>query len=287
MVPGLRHAYTVSNSIAGIYKQKYNINFMIIRNLPYFLGSPDGHQDGALDLSEGQHHDQELNHNSYEHKRSSEMQSIQGAYRSQNHGHPVSNFDAVKSDIPYGHYVIIYQGALNMGRGLENLIRAMTYLDNYHLLLAGEGDLESALKELCTKERVENKVCFTGRIIMEELFRYTQLGDIGVSLEEDLGLNYRYALPNKLFAYIQSHLPVLVSNLPEMASIVKKYDIGLVNHHHEPMQMALDIKLICEDEEKRKHWKANLELAASELCWEKEEQKLVDLFEKIKHDKET
>ncbi len=287
MVPKLTYAYTVSDSIATMYKQKYNINFLTIRNLPYFSGNPGGDQGNASEQSEGGHQNQSSNQYPLGHERPAETQSIQGAYRSQNHGHPISSFDAVKSEIPTGHYVIIYQGALNMGRGLENLIRAMTYLDNYYLLLAGGGDLESALKELSGIEQVENKVCFTGRIIMEELFRYTQLGDIGVSLEEDLGLNYRYAMPNKLFAYIQSHLPVLVSNLPEMAYIVKKYDIGLVNHHHEPMQMALDIKLICEDEEKRKNWKANLAVAASELCWEKEEQKLVDLFEKIKHDSGT
>jgi hypothetical protein len=41
-----------------------------------------------------------------------------------------------------------------------------------------------------------------------------------------LVLNYKYALPNKLFDYINAGLPVLTSNLPEMQAIVNKYNVG-------------------------------------------------------------
>jgi hypothetical protein len=109
--------------------------------------------------------------------------------------------------------VILYQGALNMGRGLEAAIRAMQFIDGAVLVLAGNGDIVEPLKQLAEKQGVANQVIFTGRLALEHLAGLTRLADLGLSIEEDLGLNYRFALPNKLFDYIQAGVPVLVSDL--------------------------------------------------------------------------
>ena len=60
---------------------------------------------------------------------------------------------------------------------------------------------------------------------------YTIQADVGISLEEDLGLNYRFALPNKVFDYIQAGVPVLVSDLPEVRSLVDQYGVGMINNN--------------------------------------------------------
>ena len=94
---------------------------------------------------------------------------------------------------------------------------------------------------------------------------------MGLSLEEDLGLNYRFALPNKLFDYIQAGVPVLVSNLPEMRRIVEHYQIGAIAETHQRKELAQTITSILFDADKNALWKQNLKLAAKELCWENEE----------------
>ena len=109
----------------------------------------------------------------------------------------------------------------------------------------------------------------------------TTQADLGLSIEEDMGLNYRFALPNKLFDYVQQQVPVMVANLPEMKKIVDDYQIGMVLASHEPHQMAEQFHQALTDQEKRNIWKANLKIAANELCWENEEKELIEVFREL------
>ena len=109
----------------------------------------------------------------------------------------------------------------------------------------------------------------------------TKQADLGISLEENIGLSYKFALPNKLFDYIHAKVPVLVSSLPEMKAIVKNYDIGEVLESDDPIHVAEIVNSMLWNEEKIEEWKNNLEIAALELCWEKEEGKLLELFNRI------
>lgn len=174
--------------------------------------------------------------------------------------------------------IIIYQGALNLGRGIESAIRAMIYVEKAELWLVGEGDFSEKLRELVLQLKLTEKVKFLGRIPISELPEITNQASLGLSLEEDMGLNYRYALPNKLFDYIQAEIPVLVSNLPEMSRIVKKYDIGLVADSHQRKELAGLINIALFDNEKRKVWKNNLKISSNTLCWENEEILLYNIY---------
>ncbi|MCA1747358.1 MAG: glycosyltransferase, partial [Bacteroidales bacterium] len=176
-------------------------------------------------------------------------------------------------------YKIIYQGALNIGRGIELMIDTMAQMDDTVLFIAGDGDIRNRLERKAEKLGLRDRVVFTGRLSPGELQRITPQCDLGLSLEEDLGLNYRLALPNKIFDYIQARIPVLCSDLPEMSAIVHTYRIGEVCISRDPHQLANQIIGMLQDGDARKQWKSNLEKAAEELCWEREEQKLVGLVQ--------
>ncbi|WP_340114164.1 glycosyltransferase [Maribellus mangrovi] len=177
--------------------------------------------------------------------------------------------------------IILYQGALNIGRGLEQAIKAMNNIDGVKLVIAGDGDIREQLHDLVLQEKLHDKIQFAGRLPLEELAKLTATADLGLSIEEDLGLNYRFALPNKLFDYIQSQVPVLVTNLPEMAAIVKKYDVGEITDSLEPKQLADKFREALFNEKKRKVWKEKLPFAAKELVWEKEEKVIQEIFKGI------
>ena len=101
---------------------------------------------------------------------------------------------------------------------------------------------------------------------------------MGLSLEEDKGLNYRFALPNKVFNYIHANVPVLVSNLPEMENLVKQYQIGETISTHEPQQIAKKIEQMLSNKTQLTIYKENCKKAALDLNWEKEKQVISTLF---------
>lgn len=174
--------------------------------------------------------------------------------------------------------IILYQGALNLGRGLEDTIKAMQFIDGAELWLAGDGDLTQQLKELVEELKLESKVKFLGRLPFQELNEVTRKADLGISLEEDLGLNYRFALPNKLFDYIQAGMPVLVSDLPEMRRIVENYNVGTYLEFSQRNGLAKAMQDALFNDEKRKVWGENMVRAADELNWENEEKIIQEIY---------
>lgn len=228
MVPEIKYAFTVCNSIAIIYEKKYGTPFKVVRNIPV----------------------------------SAKMIS--------------SKEKSEKTE-----KIILYQGAVNIGRGLKQAILAMHFIENTKLIIAGDGDIKTKLQNLVIKENLQNKVEFTGRLPLEKLTKLTPQADLGLSIEEDLGLNYRFALPNKLFDYIQAQVPVLITNLPEMAAIVNQYQIGEITESLEPRHLADKIIDALNNQGKRKVWKSNLLLAAKELTWENEEKVIQEIFSRF------
>ncbi len=177
--------------------------------------------------------------------------------------------------------IILYQGALNRGRGLEQAILAMQFIENAKLIIAGDGDIKRQLEELVRNKKLTDRVKFTGRLPFTELSKLTPKADLGLSIEEDLGLNYHFALPNKLFDYIQAEVPVLVTNLPEMKAIVEKYKIGKITNSLEPKDLAMSITEGLNNSSERDEWKKNLKVAAEQLTWEKEEKVLHEIYLKV------
>ncbi|WP_299670186.1 glycosyltransferase [uncultured Polaribacter sp.] len=176
-----------------------------------------------------------------------------------------------------GKKIILYQGAINIGRGLELLIETMDFLNNHILIIIGNGDMYSVLKEKVAQKKLDHTVFFLGTMLPNELHKITPLADLGISLEEDLGLNYRFALPNKIFDYIQAEVPILVSNLPEMKQVVLDYHVGEIVRNRAPKKLATQIKQLLE-----KDFTKELKVAKTKLIWEQQEEKLLSIFKNLK-----
>lgn len=72
--------------------------------------------------------------------------------------------------------------------------------------------------------------------------------------------------------------PVLVSDLPELRRIVKKYQVGVISKNHDPAQIAHCVKEMLNDPEQLSRWKSNCLEAAKELNWEKEEDVIKGIY---------
>lgn len=182
-------------------------------------------------------------------------------------------------EVPPHHKIVLYQGALNMSRGLEYIIQAMQYMDNCVFWIAGDGPLRKKIEQLVLDLKLSHKIYFLGSVSPKVLKTITPLAEVGISLEQDLGISYRYALPNKIFDYFQARVPVLSTYLPEIKSIVEKYQVGRVIQRHDAEHIAEELTIMLK--QGKKHYHDNLTTAALACCWENEEPKLKTIFEQI------
>ncbi len=188
----------------------------------------------------------------------------------------LDNQDVVMSDDR--PFTILYQGAVNVGRGLEAMVEAMQWLPRCRLVIVGDGDIMLEIKELVVSLNVGDRVLFEGKKPFNQLQQYMKSADLGIVLLENKGLNYYYSLPNRLFDFIQAGLPILASGFPEISSIVKGYDVGVCVDSLEPKMIADVVNRLSADTHQLKEWKKNMSFAAVELTWENEFKKVEDRF---------
>ena len=177
--------------------------------------------------------------------------------------------------------IILYQGVMNPGRGLEEVISAMQFIDSAVLVIIGFGKVEGDLKNLVRERNLEDKVVFYGKVPLEDLFSYTIQADIGLVLEKPLGLSFTYSLPNKLFDYIHAGVPIIASPLVEIRRIMSEADIGVIIESYEPKYLANKINLMLENKESIALWKKNMLKLSKNLNWEIESIKIKKLFAKL------
>jgi glycosyltransferase involved in cell wall biosynthesis len=199
------------------------------------------------------------------------VRNISAASRHTAATQPVERF------VPEGKKILFYQGAVNVGRGLEWIIDAMPWLDECVFCIAGDGDVLLSLQKKTLEMGLSERVKFLGRIALEELHDYTSLADVGINLLDNKGLNYYYSLPNRIFDFMRAGVPVLASDFPEIRKIVHRYGTGVLVDHYEPEYLAGVIKQILATPPD----KPAFEKACRELTWENEAEKLVGIFEGI------
>ncbi|WP_044117662.1 glycosyltransferase family 4 protein [Alkaliflexus imshenetskii] len=174
--------------------------------------------------------------------------------------------------------IVYYQGALNVGRGLEASIEAMRYLPRYRMLIVGSGDVEQNLKELTAKLGLNERVTFVGKVPFEELPSYALKAHVGLCLLENMGLNYYHSLPNRIFDYPFLGLPVIATSFPDISNIVTSYNTGLLVDTLSPIDIADAIREACENKQLRDEWSRTLPMATSKLTWENELKVFDELF---------
>ncbi len=178
--------------------------------------------------------------------------------------------------------IVLFQGHFKPGRGLMQLIEAMSLIDEAYLVLIGGGELEEAIREKIKALDIKSKISFIGYIPTEQLITTTARADLGIVLFEPTSLNYTYALPNKFFEYIMAGIPVLASNLETFEDYIDKYKFGLTVDPHDIRAIAQAIKTMISDEKQMKQWCENAQRASKILNWDNESHILLKIYEQTK-----
>jgi glycosyltransferase involved in cell wall biosynthesis len=112
------------------------------------------------------------------------------------------------------------------------------------------------------------------------LLAYTAEADVGVTLLRDTCENHRLALPNKLFEYIAAGVPVVASALPETERLVNEHGVGWCVTSEEPLALAATLTQALREREDVE-LNGRLRRAAIELCWSREQVRLLKLYEQL------
>jgi glycosyltransferase involved in cell wall biosynthesis len=167
---------------------------------------------------------------------------------------------------------ILYQGALNEGRGLEQLIEAASHLD-IKVKIAGDGDISETLKKLANYN-----VEFLGKLVPDELEKVTTNAWLGYNLLEKRSLSYYYSLSNKTFDYMQAGIPQLIPDFPEYQKLNKEWNFGVIVGLSSE-EIVKTVRQLLEDQNLYSLLKVNAEKAGRVLTWENEEEKLTEIFD--------
>ncbi len=111
----------------------------------------------------------------------------------------VRNLPVLLDKTPFNkENIILYQGVLNKGRGLECAIQAMSNLSDYQLYICGDGDIKD---ELLSLAKDLPNVSFLGLKTPHELNKITEKATFGLNLLDLSSKNYYFSLANKFFDY--------------------------------------------------------------------------------------
>ncbi|MCA8829816.1 glycosyltransferase [Hymenobacter pini] len=180
--------------------------------------------------------------------------------------------------------LIVYQGALNAGRGLEALLEAMPQV-NGRLLICGEGDLSEQLREQAAGLGLlqSGQVEFGGYVLPADLRVLTRRAAVGVMLLENQGLSYYYSLANKFFDYLHAGVPQVVINFPEYQALNEQYQVADLVADLQPATLAAALnRLLPGGDTAHYHMLAeNCHRARQVLNWQHEEQQLLALYARL------
>jgi glycosyltransferase involved in cell wall biosynthesis len=174
--------------------------------------------------------------------------------------------------------IFLYQGMLDKGRGVEMLLNAFDARKDSDAVIVfmGFGPFTGMVESFATRK---DNIFFVPAVSYEEIPLYTGSADVGVNSTQPVCLNNLYCLPNKLFEYIQSEIPVLTNPLPDCAALVNEYQVGRVI----PFWNVNGINDVIDDmlKEDLSLYQDRLKAAKKILNWEVEEQVLISAYNTI------
>lgn len=189
-----------------------------------------------------------------------------------------------KLNLPKEGFLIMYHGGVTQGRGIENLLQAVSKVQDAFAIILGDAEDQNylaSLHSLCQELDIRERVLFLPAVPTEMLRNYVGAVNLGITLPPPKSRNHILSLPNKFFENIQSLTPLIVSRFPSLESITRYYGIGLTVDPENVEEIATAICRMRDDQEFYATCKNNLKRAKENLCWEKERGALTDAYRRI------
>jgi len=144
---------------------------------------------------------------------------------------------------------IIHHGAAISSRKIEIMIEVAKLLDDRFtfdlMLIPNEKEYFNKLKSMAAGSK---KIKFIEPVSFEEIVTFCNSYDIGMFILPPVNLNYKYALPNKFFEFIQSRLAIVTGPSKEMSDYIDRYELGLHTKTFNPQEVADEINKLSNEQ---------------------------------------
>jgi len=190
---------------------------------------------------------------------------------------------------PQKIYDLCYEGYINFERGIEiffELIRRLKKrYGNIKFLIIGNiapGQSQKWAEQFIKENHLEENITVTGWQPYSKLYSYHLQSKIGIFLYQHSPNNILAGPPNKLFNFMKAGLPIIASNLPETVNILDEIGSGITvrpDNIDEIERAAL--KLLENPELREEMGQKGLKAFQEKYNWQKEEQRLIQIYRKI------
>jgi glycosyltransferase involved in cell wall biosynthesis len=145
---------------------------------------------------------------------------------------------------------IAYIGGLMPGRGLEQMIDALPLIPYVRLCAIGPGAVgyRESLMAHAVSVGVEGRVELRAPVAPWEVHSVLMGAAAGLCLIQPVCRSYELCLPNKLFEYAAAGVPVLASDVPVIAAVVRGEGLGEVVAPTDPHAIAAGLERLLRPE---------------------------------------
>jgi glycosyltransferase involved in cell wall biosynthesis len=185
--------------------------------------------------------------------------------------------------ISESYFVVLWQGGTGPTRLIEPIIESLRFAPRCVFVVRGPSlDLfGEGYRALARQAGVEDRLILTGPVPSGDVVAAARGADAGIWTLPALCRNFTFALPNKIFEYIASGLPVLAAHYPEAKRLLADHDVGLTFDPYDPCSIAAAINQLIEDPALATRFRTNTSAALQRLDAGAEWQKLVTLYDSL------
>jgi glycosyltransferase involved in cell wall biosynthesis len=151
------------------------------------------------------------------------------------------------ADLPAHVPLLVYAGGVNRARGIHTVVCALPSLPGVHLVMvARENSVTRELHELAERLGVGERLHLAPFVDPELVPSYIRSATIGISplLRAP---NHDIAVTNKFCEYIAAGLPIVTSDTPAQAKLVRGLDLGAVYVAGDAADCATAIRAVLAD----------------------------------------
>lgn len=227
------------------------------------------------------------------HTRAQYNEELYGFYPNVVHNYPFKQIHNDKINLhellnlPADEKILLYQGGIQVGRGLDKLIEAAPHFNEGTLVFIGDGKIKQQLQSKVEEAGLQNKVKFLPKVPLNDLPKYTRNAYLGFQVLNNVCFNHYSASSNKLFEYMMAGVPVVACDFPEIKKVVEGYNTGICIDSHDPKEIAWAVNRLLSDSSLHKELRVNSINARKKHNWNLEKVRFLDMYNQIYMRKEV